>query len=224
MRMERYWTRIENRRLSRRRLLATGSAAAGAALLAACGGSGSGSTGLKFDDAGDARKPGTVWTADNDWKLADETKQAVKGGIYRSFIPADQAGHYDAMSIAPSQALMSGHVHEFLMSRNRGPGIDPRSTEAGNPVPMLAQAFELSGDGTTVTFTLRQNVKWHPIAPVNGRVMDMDDWKTSFERFMTVSPQAVPMKEVFAKAEYPDARHMVWKLNFPYAPLLARIW
>ena len=44
-----------------------------------------------------SRKPGTVWFAANDWKLADETKEAVKGGIYRSFMTADQAGHYDAM-------------------------------------------------------------------------------------------------------------------------------
>ena len=213
-----YWDTVLFHRITRRRAVA---AAGAAAFLVACGGA---SKGLKFDDAGDARKPGTVWNAANDWRLEDETKDAVRGGIYRSFREEDQAGHYDAMVLAPSQVPMSGHIHEFLMGRNRGPGIDPTSQEAANPVPVLAESFELSGDGTTATFKLRQNVKWHPVAPVNGRVMDMDDVKTSLERFLASSPQRVPLTESFARAEYPDARTMVWKLNYPYAPLMARIW
>src|SRR5439155_12442816 len=143
------------------------------------------------------------------------TKQAVRGGYYRSFMNADQAGNYDAMVQAPSQVPFSAHVHEFFMARNRGPGIDPRSPDAGNPVPALAESFEFSSDGTTCTFALRQNVKWHPIAPVNGRVMDMDDWRTSMQRFLATSPQSVPLNDVLDHAEYPDARHMVWKPKYP---------
>jgi ABC-type transport system substrate-binding protein len=219
-----YWNQVSTSRVSRRRALATaGTASLAAAIFAACGGD-SRSSGLKLDDSTTSRKPGTVWFSENDWKLADETSAAVPGGIYRSVRSTDQAGHYDAMVLPPSQVPFSAHVHEFLMGRNRGPGIDPRSAAAANPVPVLAEAIELGGDGLTATFTLRQGVKWHPIAPVNGRAMDMDDWRTSLERFLAASPQRLPLMELLAKAEYPDARHMVWKLNYPYAPLLDVIW
>src|SRR5688572_32728161 len=83
-------------RVTRRRFLGGAAAGAAAAALVACGGSGGGG-GLKFDDAASAREPGTVWNSANNWKLADETKEAVKGGIYRSHMTADQAGSFDAL-------------------------------------------------------------------------------------------------------------------------------
>ena len=215
-----YWNRILSNRITRRRALAASGAAA---FLVACGGDDS-TSGVKLENAASAQQPGKVWDAANNWKLADETKEAVRGGIYRSYRNADQAGDYDAMFVAPSQVPFSGHVHEFLMSRNRAPGVDPASRDSLNPIPALAQSWEFSPDGATVTFTLRPNVKWHPIAPVNGRVMDIDDWKSSAERFMAVSPQRVPLTDVLDKFEFPDATHMVWKMKHPYGALAARIW
>jgi peptide/nickel transport system substrate-binding protein len=215
-----YWDNILAGRISRRRALAaTAATSAAAALLAACGGDGGGGGGFKFDTSASYLEPGKVWNTTEDWRIADETSQAVKGGIFRGSMNADQAGNYDALAQAPSQVPFSDHVHEFLMSRNEGPGIDPASAEASIPKPNLAEAFEVSADGMTVTFTLRSGVKWHNVPPVNGRVMDIDDWKTSMEHFLALSPQRVPMEDVLSKAEYPDARHMVWKLKYPYAPI-----
>jgi ABC-type transport system substrate-binding protein len=203
--------------------LATSAAGAGAAAILACSGGEGGGGSLTFS-TDDYRKPGTVWQRKNDWRLPEETKEAVKGGIYRSYLPSDQQQSYDALVLAPSQSVYSGHVHEYLMSKRAGPGVDPASAESQVPVPALAQNFEVSTDGTQVTFTLRPNVKFHPIAPVNGRVMDMDDWKTTLERFLATSAQREPLMDVLDKAEYPDATHMVWKLKYPYKPLLTRIW
>jgi ABC-type transport system substrate-binding protein len=211
-------------RVTRRRLLKTSAAGLGAAAILACGGDSDGGGGLKFDDAGNSRKPGTVWNAANDWKLEDETKDAVKGGTYRGVLDADQAGSYDALILAPSQVPFSDHVHEYLMGKNRGPGVDPSGRDAEVPVPVLAQSMELAGDGSSVTFTIRPNVKWHPTAPVNGRTMDMDDWRTTLERFLATSAQREPLMGVLDKAEYPDATHMVLKLKFPYAPFMQRIY
>jgi ABC-type transport system substrate-binding protein len=216
------WVAKYNSRISRRNLLRGSAAGLGAAAILACGGddSGGGSLTLSSDDA---RKPGTVWSAANDWKLADESKDAVRGGIYRGYIAEDEQQSYDALILAPSQSVYSGHVHEYLMAKNRGPGIDPSSPEADVPVPALASGFEVSGDGMTVTFTMRQGVKFHPVAPVNGRVMDMDDWKTTLERFLASSAQREPLTSVLDRTEYPDATHMVWRLKYPYKPLLTRI-
>jgi ABC-type transport system substrate-binding protein len=67
-------------------------------------------------------------------------------------------------------------------------------------------------------------VKFHNVSPVNGRVMDMEDWKTTIERFLALSAQREPLTELLDKVEYPDSTHMVWKLKFAYAPLVDRIW
>lgn len=222
--MSRSWAvTYTGRRFTRRRFLASSAAGAGAVALIACSGDSS-PGGSQFEDASTARQPGKVWNAANDWKLADETKEAVPGGVYRGVMPSTQAGSFDALLQAPSQVPFSGHVHEYLMGRNRGPGVVPASPEAGVPVPVLAESWEISPDGMTVTFTLRPNVKFHPVSPVNGRVMDMEDWRTTLERFLELSPQRSVLRDIISRIEYTDARHMVWKLKSPYSPLVSRIW
>jgi ABC-type transport system substrate-binding protein len=218
-----YRSNVLKRQTSRRRLLAaTGATTVSAALLAACGGGGGGE--LKVDDAASARQPGTVWFEKNNWKLADETKQAVRGGIYRAHRADDVEGHLDLMTQPTNQPGFIGHTHEPLMFRTRGPGIDPGSVAASVPTGALAEAWEISPDGTTVTFTMRQGVKWHPVAPTNGRVMDMEDWRTCHEKHMAVGSLKAALTLILDKAEWPDQRHMVWKFKNPYAAITSAIW
>jgi peptide/nickel transport system substrate-binding protein len=204
------------RRITRRKFLGTAAAGAGAAALIACGGDeGGGNLKLSSDKA---REPGSVWLYSNNWKLEDETKNAVSGGTYRGSWARDNATGYDPYLGSPAQTPFQPHVYEFIMGKRRAPGVDPSSQEYGTPVPTLAESMEFAPDGASVTFTMRQNVKFHPIAPVNGRVMDIDDWKTSFDRFMAVSAQRSTLQDILDKVEYPDARHMVLKMKYPYAP------
>jgi ABC-type transport system substrate-binding protein len=81
----------------------------------------------------------------------------------------------------------------------------------------------MANDGLSVTFKMRPNVKFHNVAPVNGRVMDIDDWKTTLERFLALSAQREPLLELLDKAEYPDSQTLVMRLKFPYAPFMDRI-
>jgi ABC-type transport system substrate-binding protein len=220
-----YWSTLLHGRIRRRRLTAAaGAAALSSALLAACGGSGNGGSGLKLDDAGVSREPGSVWQAKNDWKLADETKQAVRGGIYRDVRPDDVISHWDPAPQESANAAYGATVYEFLMHRNRGPGVDPTSLAYQTPVPALAEGWEVSEDGLRVVFTMRPNVKFQSIAPVNGRVMDIDDWKTSHDRHMATGNYRNQLQQVLSKVEYPDATHMVWNFNTPMAPLFDRIF
>ena len=49
--------------------------------------------------------------------------------------------------------------------------------------PDMAESWEIAPDGLTVTLKMRAGVKFHNKAPVNGRLMDMDDVLFSWKRF-----------------------------------------
>jgi peptide/nickel transport system substrate-binding protein len=51
-----------------------------------------------------------------------------------------------------------------------------------------AESWEISPDGLQITMKLRPGVKWHNKAPVNGRVLDVDDVLFSWQRYAELSP------------------------------------
>jgi peptide/nickel transport system substrate-binding protein len=206
-------------KINRRRFLKSTAAGAGAALLIACGGGGGGSL-----DVGETRQPGSVWYAKDNWRMADESKDAVRGGVYRGHLTEEFSAHLDPITGQPAYNPPAYHMYEMLMAKNRGAGVDPRSLEASQPVGALAESWEIAADGASVTFTMRPGVKFHDLPPVNSRTMDMEDWKTSHERWMVEGNQRAAMQGFVDKVEYPDARHMVWKFKTPYGPILDIIY
>lgn len=223
MAVERSWRPSYLRRnLSRRRFLAGSAAAVGAAAIIACGGGGSRTVTLA---PADAKKPGALFYERDSWRLQEETANAVPGGVYPGYFPADLNGTFDPYLNSNDAVRIFGNmVYEYLVTKTRWFGIQPGSPEALTVTPVLAQSWEVSQDGLTYTFKMRPNVKFQNLPPVNGRVMDIDDWRTSVERFF--GPGTVyraNLASVFDKAEYPDANTMVWKLSSPYAPMLPRL-
>ena len=209
--------------ITRRRFLRGAAAGAGAAALIACGGADGG--GLKLDDSGSARQPGTVWLAKNDWRLADDSKDAVRGGIFRSYREEDLPSNLDPIPQVNSAVPSADHIYELLLARNRGPGVEPGSEEYNNPIGALAESWEIAPDATSYTYRMRQGVKFQNVAPVNGRVMDIDDWKTSHERHMAVGAYRVSLPDAgLDKVEFPDARTMVFKFKEPFVPMIDRVW
>ncbi len=213
-----YWSRVTQGRVSRRRALA-GAAGIGAGVaalsLVGCGGDGEESGG----SANVMSDPNAIAYS---WQRPDETKDAVPGGTYDSVVASDITGTLDPM-ISPSFTTvdyMGGTIYQILLRGNSGPGIDPRSDEGREIRGMLAEKFEVADDNVTYTFKLRPNVKFHNVAPVNGRVMDIDDWKTSFDRFVASSPFKANITETIDKYEFPDNRTMVMKLKEPSAAFL----
>ena len=84
-----------------------------------------------------------------------------------------------------------------------------------NPQPMLAESWEVSADGLTYTFKLRQNVKWH-----DGEPFDAEDVIYSLTKFIPdVHPRSRP---TFERAEVtaPDAHTVVLTLKEPYGPMI----
>jgi dipeptide transport system substrate-binding protein len=104
--------------------------------------------------------------------------------------------------------------------------------------PGLAEKYEVSADGLTLTFKLRAGVKFH--SGVNGftptRDFNADDVLFSFNRqwkedhpFHKVSGGAfdyfndMGMPDLLASIEAPDPMTVVMKLNAPNAPIFANL-
>jgi peptide/nickel transport system substrate-binding protein len=96
--------------------------------------------------------------------------------------------------------------------------VEPDPT--GKLVPALAEKWEVSPDGMTLTFTLRSGVKFH-----NGDTLSSADVKATFDRLMkedTASPKA-PDYQAITAVQAPSANTVVIKLSQPYSPLLATL-
>jgi peptide/nickel transport system substrate-binding protein len=196
------------------------SLAGAAAILAACGGGDSGG------GSGGQSQAGRLFTDDK------EEGTPVKGGTYKYHIGADLS------SLDPfrqSAASTSTQIGTFAMNRlmqwKQGPGIDPFSYTLA---PDLATSYEVSDGGTTYTFKLRQGVKFHNVAPVNGRVFDSEDVTWSYKRFSTGvagvgnvnagntgAPQfGNSFKGLVDSVTAPDKNTVVFKLSKPNAAFL----
>jgi len=208
--MSSYWQTLAARRLSRRRAIAlAGGASASAAFLAACGGDDdSGSTG--------GGEPSSSLVA----KAEDSTSQAKRGGIIKSSIATD-AGSWDPHVRGAWFGTLGGLIYSRLTVVKPGEG----EPTAGNVVGDLAESWETSPDGLTVTFKLRGNAKWQPTPPVNSRAVDAEDvaatwtrWKSTSGTRATIDNSVNPDAPVMSVTAT-DPRTVVMKLAAPRVTL-----
>lgn len=87
------------------------------------------------------------------------------------------------------------------------------------PKPLLAEKFEISGDGLSYTFTLRQGVKFH-----NGATLTSADVLWSWQRYMDPKTDWRCRSEFDGRGQVkveqvsaPDARTVIFRLNKPSA-------
>lgn len=100
-------------------------------------------------------------------------------------------------------------------------------------VPDLAEKWEVSKDGLSYTFKLRQGVKFQNVPPVNGRDLTSEDARFNLLRIVA-DPSIVPEKArprfqrktdfgSIKSIEAPDKYTVVVNLAEPYAPFLDAI-
>ena len=160
-----YWQDTLKRRLSRRRaLISSASMASAAAFLAACGGGGDGS--------------GSVDSTTLLTQAVDTTTSAKFGGIIKERIHADVPS-LDVNASVSALNSVSSHVMSSLVRVKAGV-LEGAKNELE---PDIAESWETSADGLSITLKIRQNVKWHNTAPINGRTLDVDDVVASWQRF-----------------------------------------
>lgn len=196
--LSRYWTS----RISRRRAVAgagaLGLGAAGLAL-AGCGGAGGGDAASKS----------------NLGKVEDSTAKAVAGGTEQDYITTE-IQTFDLARTSNFTAFNSvGYrVYNQFLKFNSGAKGEAITTKLDGD---LAESWEVLDGGTRWVMKLRPDVKMQPVAPLNGRPLDVEDVTLSWERFMSGSPRRIRF-DMVESLTAPDSRTVVIKNKFGYAP------
>src|SRR5438045_1131175 len=208
-----FWSNVLQRRLTRRRAVAGASTlGAAAAFLAACGGSSNSATSKEEHAAKFTAQP------------VDSSKQAVKGGQMQSFMPSEGLNFDAPTGTAEVQAHAILAYSRLVKAKLGTPGSPPDGSVEGD----AAQSWEIAPDGLSVTFKLRQGLKFEPRPPVNGRPVTSADVKYGWDRFAASNPSrgnwlssVVPAAPV-DRFEFPDAGTVVVKLSFPLGTIVRR--
>lgn len=108
-------------------------------------------------------------------------------------------------SIATRNVAM--HIFEQLVTRDENNAV----------MPELAEGWEVSPDGLTYTFRIRQGVKFH-----NGKALTSADVKASFERYKRIGLAKVTLNPVVAM-EAPDPATFVLKVDKPQPVFLEEL-
>jgi peptide/nickel transport system substrate-binding protein len=147
------------------------------------------------------------------WMAATPTLAA--GGVLRARINADIRSTDPGTNRDANTDGVMAHVVEGLVAFREDTSVGP----------MLAQSWDISADGKSYTFHLRQGVKFH-----NGATMTSDDVLWSLKRWLDPATQWRCLSE-FADSgitkilgvEAPDAQTVVIRLERATALLLATL-
>jgi peptide/nickel transport system substrate-binding protein len=136
--------------------------------------------------------------------------EPVSGGTLTLGVQADPAELDPHKTSLTAAWHVIEHVYDTLLTTD----------ETLSPIPALAESWEISDDGITYTFNLRQGVLFH-----NGREFVADDVRYSYERILdpeTASPVAADLASV-ASVEVQDDYTVVIALNNADSSFLAKL-
>lgn len=93
-----------------------------------------------------------------------------------------------------------------------------RATPEGDLAADLAENFEVSEDGLTYTFVLKDNLVWHDGEPITSADVAFTIEKVRDPGLAIKSPRRASFEGV--TVETPDAKTVVFSIKQPYAPFL----
>ncbi len=227
-----YWSRRVTRR-SALRGAGVGIAGLAGAALFGCGGAGTETSTVADLRATNSFTAGDALNIPPPAGKVGKDQVRVKPGAYEGSVP---------MSPAETDPLANGRYGGTLVNRYLDPpsmdfnrtlsctinttmdytknklvrGVfGPRANPALiNVEPDLAEKWEVSPDSTVWTFHLHKGVKFHNVAPVNGREFNSADVKASIERYKAGGVQK-DVWEPVVNVETPDAYTVKITLSEP---------
>jgi peptide/nickel transport system substrate-binding protein len=134
----------------------------------------------------------------------------VRGGTLVVAIVSDPGHLNPAITTSGATHAASELLYNGLVGRD----------ERGDPIPELAESWQVEQGGTAYRFRLRDGVKWH-----DGRPFTASDVKFTFEEVLLKfhARTRASMGSVLAGIEAPDDRTVVFRFKQPYAPLLYQL-
>lgn len=131
----------------------------------------------------------------------------VRGGVLKLAFSADPAGFDPARGPSGMSHVVIEQVYSTLMS------LDPDA----KPYPDLATGYEVSDDGKTYTFKLREGVKFH-----NGDPLTAEDVKFTFDRLRAPDSgySYASQVETIASIDVVDPLTVRFNLTKPTGPFL----
>jgi peptide/nickel transport system substrate-binding protein len=140
--------------------------------------------------------------------VAQETP--VTGGTFRTAISEEP----DQLDPAATNQLLASNIMNNIYDRLVYIGDD------GLPKPWVAESWTVSEDNLTITFTIRQGIKFH-----DGTDLDADAVKFSFDRIL--DPVIAAPNRAFLgpleSVEAPDDTTVVFQFASPYAPFFTNL-
>ncbi|QTP59162.1 ABC transporter substrate-binding protein [Billgrantia antri] len=134
---------------------------------------------------------------------ADEPK---RGGVIDTIIQPEPPGLVLGMVQNDPTRKVAGSIYEGLL----------RYSTDLEPIPQLAESWEVSEDGLTYTFHLRENVKWH-----DGEPFTAEDVVFSADVFhRELNPSARAVLQHVESIEATDDHTVVFTLAEPFGPFL----
>lgn len=152
---------------------------------------------------------GNATTATTVGEVTDATQpESVVGGTLVAAVPEDFDAIDPHTASGETGATWLSLMYETLV------GVDA----AADVVPGLASSWDISADGLTYTFTLRDGVTFH-----NGRALTSADVKFNYERILNPDTAAVSagVLAVIASIDTPDDSTVAITLTAPSGPFLS---
>jgi peptide/nickel transport system substrate-binding protein len=199
-------------RMRRRRFLGTALAGGGVAFAAACGGQKS-----RTDDASTSSGAGALATLAAGQAAPGAGEQVKRGGTLSVHVsttpPRSLDPHFETF---PSSSSVFVNVYNTLL--RFVPDLSKIEPEA-------AAAMPEQPDDRTYVFKLRPGIKYHNVAPTNGRELTAEDIKYSIERQSTNTPgkfqHAYYFLDRLDRIEAVDKSTIRFVTKQPYAPFIS---
>ena len=134
----------------------------------------------------------------------------VRGGTLVVAISADPGHLNPAITTSGATHAAAELLYNGLLGQD----------ERGNPIPELAERWQVEQGGAVYRFRLRDGVKWHDGAPFTAA-----DVKFTFEEILLKfhARTKASLGGPLAGIDTPDDRSIVFRFKQPYAPLLSQL-